>query len=214
LLRFSYVSKPEVEKRVTGSNAAAASSFTPLQSVLPSIGLTKRKIKKLDAICLVREERRTGRQELAYHARPFVLCGIPLRRPPTDQLTHIRRNGKFTLDIVAHPRFGLPFGQDRLVPIWIATLAVLQKSRVVRFRSPSELLDCFELPRNGYHYNRIIQGFQRIFGATIFFGTEEQRQQQVVSSSVRFHFFDRMELWYNREELPEVNRDGCTNVVR
>ena len=83
-------------------------SFNSLQSVLPAIGLTQRKIKKLDAICLVREERKNGKQELSYHARPFVVCGIPLRRPPIAQLTHTRRNGKFALDIVGHPRFGLP----------------------------------------------------------------------------------------------------------
>ena len=109
---------------------------------------------------------------------------------PADQLTHTRRNGNFTLDIVAHPRFGLPFGQDRLIPVWVATLAVLQKSRMVRFASPSQMLDYFDLPKNGYHYNRIVQGFQRVFGATIFFGTEEQRQKTVVSNSARFHFFE------------------------
>jgi hypothetical protein len=32
----------------------------------------------------VREERRNGKHELAFHARPFILCGIPLRRPPAD----------------------------------------------------------------------------------------------------------------------------------
>ena len=46
----------------------------------------------------------------------FAVCGIPLLRPPAHQLTHTRRNGKLTLDIVGHPRFGLPFGQDRLIP--------------------------------------------------------------------------------------------------
>jgi plasmid replication initiation protein len=165
--------------------------FNSLQSVLPAIGLTKRKIKKLDAICLVRDERRNCKQELSYHARPFVLCGIPLRRPPIAQLTHTRRNGHFALDIVGHPRFGLPFGQDRLIPVWVATLAVLQKSRLVRFACPSQMLDYFELPKNGYHYERIVQGFQRIFGATIFFGTEEQRQKAVVLDSTRFHFLEK-----------------------
>ena len=90
-----------------------------------------------------------------------------------------------------HYETPVPFGQDRLIPVWVATLAVLQKSRVVRFASPSQLLDYFELPKNGYHYKRIVQGFQRIFGATIFFGTEEQRQRAVVSNSARFHFFDK-----------------------
>jgi len=188
-------------------------SFHSLQSVLPSIGLTQRKVKKLDAICLVREERRNGEQQLAYHARPFILCGLPLRRPSADQLTHTRRNGNFSLDIIGHPRFGLPFGQDRLIPVWVATLAVLQKSRVVRFASPSQLLDYFELPKNGYHYKRIVQGFQRIFGATIFFGTEEQRQRAVVSNSARFHFFDRMHLWYNREEPSELGGNESDNTI-
>jgi hypothetical protein len=46
---------------------------------------------------------------LAYHTRPFVLCGIPLRRPPAEELVHRRQNGKFFLEIIAHPRFGLPW---------------------------------------------------------------------------------------------------------
>jgi len=188
-------------------------SFTSVQSVLPSLGLTKRKVKKLDAICLVREERRNGKQQLAYHTRPFILCGIPLRRPPAYQLTHTRRNGKFTLDIIGHPRFGLPFGQDRLIPVWVATLAVLQKSRVVHFASPSQMLDFFDLPKNGYHYNRIVQGFQRIFGATIFFGTEEQRQKSALLDAALFHFFDRMHIWYNREGSVNSNRDESDNTI-
>jgi hypothetical protein len=49
-----------------------------------------------------------GKQDLAYNARPFVLCGIPLRRPPRNQLLHMRRNGRFFLQIAGHPQFGLP----------------------------------------------------------------------------------------------------------
>jgi hypothetical protein len=74
-----------------------------------------------------------------------------------DHITHARRNGNYALDIVGHPRFGLPFGQDRLIHIWVATLAVLQRSRFVRFASPSALLDYFELPKNGYPYGQNIQ---------------------------------------------------------
>jgi len=185
----------------------------PIKSVLSGMGITKRQIRKLDAICLVREQRSNRKQELAYHARPFVLCGIPLRRPSAHQLTHTRRNGKFTLDIVGHPRYGLPFGQDRLIPVWVATLAVLQRSRVVRFASPSQMLDFFELPKNGYHYTRIVQGFQRIFGATIFFGTEEQRRKEALLDSVRFNFFDRMHIWYKREGPVSLGGDESDNVI-
>ncbi|MGO8793018.1 MAG: replication protein RepA [Terriglobia bacterium] len=188
-------------------------NFLPLNSILPEIGVTKQTFKKLEAIQMVREQREQHKQDIAYHARPFVLCGIPLRRPPADHITHARRNGNFALDIVGHPRYGLPFGQDRLIPIWVATLAVLQRSRFVRFASPSALLDYFELPKNGYHYKRIVEGFQRIFGATIFFGTEGQHQRAAVSDSVRFHFFDRMQLWYNREEPVELDRNERYNTI-
>jgi len=213
LLRFSYVADQPAQRRTTSPTARRSATFNSLQSVLPSFGLTNRHVKKLNSICLVREDRTSGKQELAYHARPFILCGIPLRRPLADQITHTRRNGNFTLDIVAHPRYGLPFGQDRLIPVWVATLAVLQKSRVVRFANPSALLDYFELPKNGYHYERIVQGFQRILGATIFFGTEEQRQRAMSSNSTRFHFLDRVQLWYNREEPVELHSDESEHTI-
>ncbi|HTG57949.1 MAG TPA: hypothetical protein VMG63_00840 [Terriglobia bacterium] len=76
MLRFYYVPRPGIEGRVARRTAVEGSSFTSLQSALPSIGITKRTLKHLGAIQLVREQRETGKQELAYNARPFVLCGI------------------------------------------------------------------------------------------------------------------------------------------
>jgi len=37
----------------------------------------------------------------------------------------------------------LPFGQDRVVPIYLATLAVRQKSQTIRFRTAAEMLETF-----------------------------------------------------------------------
>lgn len=176
----------------------------PVRDIIPQLPIkmeiTKRQLRKLEMIEGVRRDRERGSQELAYNARPFVLCGLPLRRPPKDQLCYTRTNGKFFLEITPHPKLGMPYGQDRLVPIWAATLAVFQKDRTIRFNSPSQVLDYFELPKNGYHYKRIVHGFERIFGATIFFGTEEQRQKEIISNWARFHFFDKMQLWYHRDD--------------
>jgi len=112
--------------------------------------VSKQKMKKAEGICLVREKREAGCQTLGFTARPFVLCGLPIRRPPAGQLLFERRNGHFTLQITGHPQFGLPFGQDRLVPIFLATLAVRQQSPVVRFESAAELLDTFGLAKGGF----------------------------------------------------------------
>ncbi len=202
-----------MERQSPRFTASRDASFTSLQSLLPSIGLTKFKLKQLQAISLIRQERENGKQQLAFNARPFVLCGIPLRRPPKDQLTYTRRNGKFFLDISGHPRFGLPFGQDRLIPIWVATLAVQQESRIVRFQSAAQMLDFFRLSKDGRHYRRIVQGFQRVFAATIFFGTEDQPHPNRLVDWLRFHFFDRMQLWFDDHERPQLTSENFEKAI-
>jgi hypothetical protein len=181
---------------------------------LPSIGITKRTLRHLEAIQLVREQREMGKQELAYNARPFVLCGIRLRRPPQEQLTYARHNGHFLLEITAHPRYGLPYGQDRLIPIWVATLAVQQKSRVIRFSSAAQLLEFFRLPKDGPHYRRMVEGFQRVFAATIFFGTEQKPERMAGVDLARFQFFDHMRLWFSTSEQEQpLPAEDFDNVI-
>lgn len=199
------------------SRPACDSGLVPIGTVanvvLPSFGITKRRLKQVESIVLIREQRASGHQELAFNARPFVLCGLPLRRPSSTELVHRRRNGKFFLHVVAHPDFGLPFGQDRLIPIWVATLALRQKSREVHFDSAAQMLDFFHLPKDGPHYRRLLEGFKRIFAATIFFGTEEQPESASVINRARCHFFDRMKLWFDSDHQcvpPSATHD---NVV-
>jgi len=171
-------------------------------------------MKQVESILLIREQREHGTQELAFQARPFILCGLPLRRPSLAQLSYTRRNGRFFLQIVAHPQYGLPFGQDRLIPIWVATLALWQKSREVHFDSAARMLDFFHLPKDGFHYRRLVEAFQRVFGATIFFGTEENSAANNLLDWTRFHFLDRMKLWYgtgDRSSAAEAKADD--NVI-
>src|SRR5215813_10692350 len=90
-------------------------------------------LRKVDAIELVRQKRSDGTQDVAFGARPFVLCGLPIRRLPDGTLRYSRRNGRFFLEIIGHPDYGLPFGQDRLIP----SQAVRQQTRTVEFESAS-----------------------------------------------------------------------------
>jgi hypothetical protein len=90
-----------------------------------------------------------------------------------------------------HYETPVPFGQDRLIPIWIATLAVQQKSRTIHFETALQMLDFFRLAPDGRHYRRVVQGFQQIFAATIFFGTQDHPDANLLVDSSRFHFFDK-----------------------
>jgi hypothetical protein len=183
-----------------------------VDSLLPQINITKHRLRELEAVHLVREQRNQRRQELAFNARPFVLCGLPLRRLPSDQLLYTRRNGNFFLQVLGHPKFGLPYGQDRLIPIWVATLAVRQRSRVVRFGAASDILDFFRLFKDGKRYRRLIEGFQRVFGATMFFGTNDESHREMVLDWARFHFFDHLHLWFHKTEAepaPSSHHENC-----
>lgn len=176
--------------------------------------ISKRVAKKVVAIEAIRKAREEGKQQIAFSARPFVLCGLPIRRPKKGSLVHVRKNGKFFLRVTGDPEFGLPFGQDRLIPLWVATLAVRQRSRVIRFDAAAELLETFGLAKDGRTYRRLVDGFRRVFAATIFFGTEEQLKKAAVWDWTRFHFFDRLQVWYTRDldqvTLPD---DDLRNMI-
>ncbi len=160
--------------------------------------VSRYRLKQAEGIALVRANREEGRQPLAFTSRPFILCGLPIRRPPNEQLLFERRNGNFLLQITGHPQFGLPFGQDRLVLIFLATLAVRQKSQTVRFRSAAEMLDTFGMAKGGKEYRRIVAAFERIFGASMFFSTEFTRSTATVIHRSRFNFLKEAEIWYSR----------------
>ncbi len=160
--------------------------------------ISKYRLRQAEGIALVRLRREEGRQNLGFNSRPFVLCALPLRRPPRDQLIFERRNGSFTLQVTGHPEFGLPFGQDRLVPIFLATMAVRQRSQTVRFKSASVMLETFGLAKGGKEYRRLVAAFERIFGATIFFGTDSASPTTRVVHRARFNFLREATIWYQR----------------
>jgi Plasmid encoded RepA protein len=164
-------------------------------------------LKKLDAIVQAREP--DAPRQRAFSARPFVLCGIPIRRPVKHILEYSRRNGKFRLRVIGHPDFGLPFGQDRLLLIWIASMATWHKTRVIRFRSAATILDAFHLPKDGRYYRRLIAGFERIFYSTFYFASDEQAAEAVVVTRTSFRFVRDLRLWYfNTNDARTACDDG------
>jgi hypothetical protein len=150
--------------------------------------ISKQRRRQLDRIELVRSNRSQGQQRLCFSSRPFVLCGLPARKLPPGELLYTRRNGQFVLQVTGHPEFGVPFGQDRIVPIFLATLAVQQRSQTIRFRTAAHMLETFGMHNGGKEYRRLVAAFQRIFGATIFFGTDCNRGTSKVVQRSRFNF--------------------------
>ena len=134
---------------------------TVLERTAPELIVSKQRLAKIEGIELVRIKREHRDQSLCFSSRPFVLCGLPVRRPPAGELLYERRNGQFTLQVAGHPEFGVPFGQDRIVPIFLATLAVRQKSQTIRFKTAAEMLETFGMHKGGKEYRRLVAAFER-----------------------------------------------------
>lgn len=117
--------------------------------------VSKQKLRQAEAVEMVQANRETGKQSLGFAARPFVLCGLPVKRPPVGTLLHERRNGQFVLQLIGHPEYELPWGQDRLVPLFLATLAIRKQSQTIPFASAAEMLDIFGLQEGGAQYRRL-----------------------------------------------------------
>ena len=172
-----------------------------------------RSFAKPRRLLCVRLKRAQAIQKLGFASRPFVLCGLPVKKPQIGQLLHERRNGNFLLQVTGHPSYGLPWGQDRLVPLFLATLAIRQQSRVINFRSAAEMLDTFGMQQGGTQYRRLVAAFQRIFGATIFFGTDTQRERAAVVHRARFNFMSEARIWYSRNSEQETLPCGFQNEI-
>lgn len=193
----------------TGMESAGAG----LKRMLPELVVSKQKLRQAEGSCMVRLKREEGKQNVGFSSRPFVLCGLPVRKPPAGEMLYERRNGDFVLQITGHPNYGLPFGQDRMVPIYLATLAVRQQSQTIRFRTAAEMLETFGMHTVGKEYRRLVAAFERVFGATIFFGTDTLRGTAKVVQRSRFSFFREAQIWYSRDPEQYPVSDQFENVI-
>lgn len=66
------------------------------ESVLrPPVGefvVSKQKLRQAESVQMVRANREAGTQRLGFASRQFVLCGLPVKRPPAGALLHERRD--------------------------------------------------------------------------------------------------------------------------
>ncbi len=99
------------------------------------------------------------------------------------------------------------------MPIFLATLAVQQKSQVIRFRSAAEMLETFGMHKGGKEYRRLVAAFERSFGATMFFGTDTLHNRAKVVHRSRFNFLREAQIWYNRAQNQPVLSEEFENVI-
>src|SRR5882757_9546136 len=92
-------------------------------------------------------------------------------------------------------------------------LAMRQQKQTITFRSAAEMLEVFGMQQGGSQYRRLIAAFQRVFGATIFFGTDTQREKAAVTHQARFNFMWEARIWYSRDPNQEILPGGFENEI-
>jgi hypothetical protein len=88
-----------------------------------------------------------------------------------------------------------------------------QQKQTITFRSAAEMLDIFGMQQGGSQYRRLIAAFQRVFGVTIFFGTDTQREKAMVTHHARFNFMREARIWYSRNPNQELLPGGFENEI-
>src|SRR3954454_5520736 len=69
------------------------------------------------------------------------------------------------------------------------------------------------MQRGGSQYRRLIAASQRVFGATIFFGTDIQRERAIVTHQARFNFMREARIWYSRDPDQRLLPGGFENEI-
>jgi hypothetical protein len=92
-------------------------------------------------------------------------------------------------------------------------MAVRQRTPRIAFDSAAEMLDVFGMQQGGSQCRRLVDSFQRIVGATIFFGTDDQRQRATVVHRARFNFMAEARIWYSPDPNQRFLPEDCQNVI-
>jgi hypothetical protein len=75
------------------------------------------------------------------------------------------------------------------------------------------MLDTFGMHQGGSQYRRLIAAFQRIFGATIFFGTDTQSESVNIFHHARFNFMSEAQIWCSRLPPDEPPPGKVENMI-
>jgi hypothetical protein len=67
--------------------------------------------------------------------------------------------------------------------------------------------------RGGKEYKRLVAAFERIFGATMFFGTDTVSRGAKVVHRSRFNFLREATIWYARDTSGPAQSSGFENVI-
>lgn len=137
--------------------------------------------------------------ELGFMARAMTLCTLPHSKPKEQEFT--RKNGNYTMSMVAPKAIGLPYGTiPRLLLAWISTEAVRTKSRTLTLGdSLSSFLRELGLSRSGGtrgDITRFKDQLRRLFACNISCNYHSKDRD----AGMGFRIAQKYDLWWHPQQ--------------
>jgi hypothetical protein len=129
-------------------------------------------------------------------ARAMVQATLPHRK--VEGTYFERRNGSFTLSMLASPKIGLPYGSvPRLLLAWVTTEAVKTKERELELGdSMSAFMAELGMSRQGSNITSLKNQTRRLFNATVSATYQEGRNTQ----DIGYRLADKTVLWWHSKD--------------
>jgi hypothetical protein len=162
----------------------------------PTAPLSKRRLNRGRRTVEAVQARINREQSLAFSPHDFVMFALPHKR--LDATTYERINGRFRVTLTTTHGYTIPFGQDRLFPIWLATAfqaAGQPADNLIRFRSASDILKAFKQSPDG-EYRAVLRERIMRWHHTII---DVDRCTDARDHVLRYGLIEEASLWYDRK---------------
>lgn len=185
------VAAPPLELKL--QQAPAAGALKPLS--------TRRLNKNRDAIAAV-QARQDRHQALAYSPRDLVMFALPHKA--THLPVYERINGSMRFLLSARDGHQIPFGQDRLLPIWLATAFQAAGQPVdnrIRFRAGADILTAFRQHPEGGALKTLSDRILRWYNTTI----DVIDERPGFNRRAKYDLIKGISLWWQTEKSTNQN---------
>lgn len=136
---------------------------------------TQAKAKSKDQLAEIRIDRQLKEQDLGWLFRPLAVCPFPAapqgkriiledgKRIEEFRVLWTRRAGNIKVEVLGHPEYGIPHGQDTLIVLYLAYEARRQGSRKITVNFYRDFMRMFEMnPNDGRKYRLVVESLRRI----------------------------------------------------
>ena len=166
----------------------------------------KAKSRSRELMVEIQVERQLREQELGWLFRPLAVCPFPASSPgkrivkdvfgKEKEEYHVlwtRRAGNIKIEVLGHPDYGIPHGQDTLVILFLAYEARRQGSRKIRVSFYRDFMRMFEMnPNDGRKYRLVVESLQRIRNAKYSWEVEGEPSRE---RGLHFLYIDEYDLY-------------------